>query len=421
MRNESTKKNVYNIKQMEVALIFFSVISGIESFNLLSNKNQIGGVIEDYLDRRIEDLNGDELLDYLMDKIELSKQEISVFRDQIETSNTVNYRYLKLLKNKGKLTEEQANKLVDWSIEKKKYPLLFRSHPTINVLNNQYSINLLWFHKKKLDTDKGHMFGYDMNKLEKYVIYPISQWRIKQENAIINFYYDGMTISKEQLKNTEQLLKNYKVNFKNIRDTYYYQKDPTFMDFDQVFLKVDIAKIVILLQETVYERKKYAIFTDVDVVPIIKEQLFDNYTINLLNDVGYLLGYGTMSDENSYHMLFNNNERLKIKVNGYEDEKPMNNVERIEYLLDKNLGIIKKFEITSDQDFFNRFHNQNTGYTHKIMFNNFVYKQRTGKESEMLAVKPMIFPRTKFSGAGNGYFENIIQYLKTQLANPEDV
>lgn len=205
------------------------------------------------------------------------------------------------------ITQEETRELIK---------LAYRYHSPIifakadkEILDTDYSINLLWLHNKKL-TEKGHLFGKDDIKLKEVVITPVLNWRKMQPNAIINFWYDEKLVDKKAIENTKNIFKKLNIdlsaiNFRDINEIDSIKKEYSniFKENTPVYFRVDFAKAVIGDYILRNDKLPYAINSDIDVVPITKEQLFDEKAIELLDRFGHAFGVASATKENSFIIL----------------------------------------------------------------------------------------------------------------------
>lgn len=255
------------------------------------------------------------------------------------TDKVLSYRSFQELRRQGKLSNDMAEALLDEATkgdDMERSAILFRK-PEKLVPEKDYSINLFWIHKDKLPSASGHLFGTDDNKLREYVLKPLCDWRQKQPNATINFWYDSATQGgPQQMKETQRILNDdlhLNVNLRDVRTIPFVRDHPEMMAVSlPVYYRVDLAKALILDNVIVHDKKLYAVVSDADVVAYVKDQLFDKYTVDYLDEFGYMFGsclqHGGAEQENSFMIMKNDRRSGPIQTKMYKEPRAMNTVDR---------------------------------------------------------------------------------------------
>tara|TARA_R100001163_G_C5068494_1_gene208947 strand:- start:17244 stop:18362 length:1119 start_codon:yes stop_codon:yes gene_type:complete len=319
-------------------------------------------------------------------------------------------RFNELIRN-NKISGVEAEELIDYGYENEN-PILFRKSDRV-ILDNEYSINLFYINKDKIANEDGYLFGTNLEKFKNFVSDPINDWINKGHKSEINFWYDGKTVNENQIRNTKKMFPD--VNFKDIRMIPFVIKNPEMMDLGVlIYYRVDLAKALILDFEIRYNNKKYAIVSDGDVAAIIKDQLFDENTLEKLDNLGFIYGTsGGADEENSFMILYNNPNKSVSKF--LNETLPQNVVDRHRtYVIDKSKKhfIIKNGNV-GDQDIFNLY-SPNNGF--KVILKQ-IAKEITGKRYRCkfdLCGKNMIFPKSSFGSLG--LTQDNVDILKQALA-----
>lgn len=319
----------------------------------------------------------------------------------------------KLYNDKNGITKKQRNDIIKESYYAGN-PVLFINSKKI-IKDSDYSLNFLWINDKKLENEK-HLLGQNEILLKQHVLDPIMDWRYKQPNAYINFWYDGNMVSEEALENTKQILNTKvsleRIKFRNIRDIPLVQQNSRlYGENNPVYFRVDLSKAIIADYLMNTENITYSVNIDADIVAITKEHLFDKKTIDELEDLGYAFGSaGTRgiftSQENSFIMLYNdkNLETSKSHTNLVVSLS----IEKAHQYLDQNVGeklpselVYYKYESFRDEMRYKYY-----------MRNKILYKPKYN----MLG-KAMIFPKSIFGSSG--YSIEQIKILKKALVTAD--
>lgn len=252
----------------------------------------------------------------------------------------ISYCELEKIKKERNFKQEWVDFLIDYAYTHHN-PILFRE-AKVEIPDESYSLNFLWINKEKLKNEN-HFLGNDDDLLNEKVINPILDWRTKQPDAYINFWYDEEMVSNEGVINTKKMLADAaekfkirnlnpeKINFRSIR------KIPTVINksrlFEQdisVYYRVDLSKALIADYLLRTNENSYTVNIDADIVGITKKQLFDEKTLEELNILGYTFGSVPMTiEENSFIILYNEKNKLLL-----EDHK--------EYVIDKSIDVAEK-------------------------------------------------------------------------------
>lgn len=180
--------------------------------------------------------------------------------------------------------------------------------PADRVIDD-YSINLLWVNYMPQDRhadDAQHIFGDGLSNdtLNKFII-RLTEWRRLNPDAEINLWFDSALVTENAYLNTKSILDDIDVNLRDIRVLPNVPKmiQRSLHPITQIYYRVDILKI--LIGDYLFnESKRYAVITDVDVVPMDVDRLFDYATLHMLDKYGYVFtNSGLGSFENSFFIF----------------------------------------------------------------------------------------------------------------------
>lgn len=139
------------------------------------------------------------------------------------------------------------------------------------------------------------------------ILSPVIKWAQANPSAEVNLWYDSATVNKQALKNTNEALRleldkikakqNIEVEniqLRDIRTTLIVQDNPDiFTDQLPLYFRIDLLKLIIIVNSIENENFDAAIFSDLEVGDLRKKgdrmnksELFDTQTLTLLNKYG---------------------------------------------------------------------------------------------------------------------------------------
>lgn len=156
----------------------------------------------------------------------------------------------------------------------------------------------------------------------------IFDWAQKNPNAPINFWYDPVFVSEEEVENTQTLFRKMnedlsrkpsnKISLSNlrqiplVRDKSYSE---VFSKATPTYFRADTLRLIATLH-TLESCPQFAdcyfVYSDLDVKPMDKAELFDDETLDNLNKFGLVFARdGLQYDmENSFHIVSKHKENL---------------------------------------------------------------------------------------------------------------
>ncbi len=202
------------------------------------------------------------------------------------------------------------------------YELFFRYHsyrdihqPPYQAVNStDYAINLLWLDQHP---SKSQEFSDRFYKV-------VQKWREGNDCQINLWYHSDLTPRSIIKKSKDLFAQDVKTKFRDLSSINSYQfigiKDLFFTDQRvPLFLKIDSAKSMILQLIVEIEKKfRFAVFSDLDVKALSKNELFDQRTIVKLEQSGFVLALSgpngpTDGYENNF-MIFDRKHSVFLKT-----------------------------------------------------------------------------------------------------------
>lgn len=185
----------------------------------------------------------------------------------------------------------------------------------------QYSINLIWINRK-LQTSQTYIYPSEVENDKKY-FNTIITWAKKNPDSTIHLWFDSRTTQPEAVKNTQAAFneevakfgKNIaKIELNNIRDLSIVKKNPDiFSENMPVYFRADLLRAV-LAEEILRQNKTGCfVYTDFDVKPLTKAELFDKKTLENLKKYHFVMAKETnrLGFENSFQIFTYDETLLK--------------------------------------------------------------------------------------------------------------
>jgi hypothetical protein len=175
----------------------------------------------------------------------------------------------------------------------------------VNVRSNQYSLNFLWYYSTQID--------------HKASVQAISNWRRDNPETPINLWFDGQLDSPDALEGIEKLLnsnledKAVKVRFRDVRELDLVKKNPKVFSTDIPFcFRKDLLRAITADYVLTKKETKYYVYSDFNVEPQIRKQLFDKRTLKFLDEYGFVIskGRGYLGFGNDFQILNGENSQL---------------------------------------------------------------------------------------------------------------
>lgn len=201
----------------------------------------------------------------------------------------------------------------------------------------KYSIDLMWINRT-LDERQPlipDIFSKDVSldlALEGAI-----EWKKENPEADVSIWYDSKTVTPEALAAANELLAQkiakaplYSIKLRDIRELDLVAKNPdVFSDFIPVYFRVDLLKLIIILNAIESEEKQAAVFADIAVgdgraqegktLRMGKKELFSNTIMDRLKELGIQVNLAeNIRYENQFFQIINKPETidaLKIYIN----------------------------------------------------------------------------------------------------------
>lgn len=153
--------------------------------------------------------------------------------------------------------------------------------------NLSYSINLMWTNPGT-PAIEGEKFVFPHDKIN-----PVRLWAAGNPNAEINFWYDSEYMCQMSLNRLiMQLLRefNHQIILKDIRSLELVQQNSEIFSTElPIYFIVDLLRVITADQEALTGKARYFVYSDLNVTPLTKDELFDEKTLTALKRFGLVL------------------------------------------------------------------------------------------------------------------------------------
>ena len=183
-----------------------------------------------------------------------------------------------------------------------------------------YSVNFMWINSR-LNPEQTSLFP---NQSVSNIISTLLEWSSLNQRASINVWFDSLYCVEGALIDTQTLLdaqsallKN--IHFRDIRSLQTVKDNPeVFSEALPVYFRVDLARAVFLYEMMLANETTYAAYADIDMAPMLEDELLDAETRKTLNKFGIVMAEATTAHgfENGFQIVSSSSptllEALKI-------------------------------------------------------------------------------------------------------------
>lgn len=177
-----------------------------------------------------------------------------------------------------------------------------------------YSVNLMWINRK-LDANQKYIYpASDEAALTKKFLSHIFNWAAVTNGGIVQLWIDSLLTPADAIKATEKLIQDYADHHKdhapivirNVRDLPRVQADASVFGSEvPIFFRVDLLRVIAQVHGISTGKTPYFVYSDLDVEPISREQIFDAETLTNLQNFGLVMAYVPLwkGYENSFQIV----------------------------------------------------------------------------------------------------------------------
>ena len=197
---------------------------------------------------------------------------------------------------------------------------------------HEYTINLMWINQElnrdqyyihpavsEDDKKEGKRTSSDRGDLYKNFLTYALAWAKLNQGGIVNLWFDSATTTKEAVQNTEQVIEIItkdpavaRIVLRDVRKLPEVVKHPeAFSAQIPIFFRADLLRAIAAYNDLVSGETKCFVYTDLDVEPLSRAQLFDDETCaNLKKFATVMAAYGNGGYENGFQVIGNHNANL---------------------------------------------------------------------------------------------------------------
>lgn len=245
------------------------------------------------------------------------------------------------------LSEEQRNALYQLAFDHTN-PFIHEPADTL-ILPEQYSINFMWINKQSIPDDQEFLFGDGLSPKDveqdfhhKFV-WPISKWVKKNPGSPINIWVDGKFATSQAIERSKEALLqvlpetlHHQVHFRDVRSIPLVHKNPKPFEAMRsetltmpLYYRIDLLRAIASDHILSHKETQFAIYCDLDMKPLSKQELFDKRTVKFLNHYGcvFAKGGGEGFENgffilNGYHSQFMESHRKIVISKSIQRGKP---------------------------------------------------------------------------------------------------
>lgn len=182
-----------------------------------------------------------------------------------------------------------------------------------------YSINLMWINRD-VNVKQGYVYPSETNGGKQFLD-TIVKWAEYNPESAVFLWFDSYLVSQNAVEKTQESInqqisqkntKTAKVELKDIRLIRRIQKNAEiFCPEIPVYFRADLARAVIAENALEQDNSLYFVYTDFDVKPMRKAELFDDKTLATLHKSGFVMAHeaNCLGFENSFQ-IFTHDEKL---------------------------------------------------------------------------------------------------------------
>lgn len=205
--------------------------------------------------------------------------------------------------------------------------------------DEHYSINLAWI-SKTFDPAQRYLYptapllhpgSYERTvSSEEAIVHleffaKVFAWAASNPESTVNIWYDSAFVPQKAVETTQAVLMAYaethpgiaSMHVKDIRDLPEVgNNQELFSCGAPLYFRVDLLRLIFSYHAVTHEHYSTAVYQDLDMAPLTKDELFDPSTINGLKKDGFMLARGR---ENNFMLVCNHNKNLLRALRAFID------------------------------------------------------------------------------------------------------
>lgn len=238
------------------------------------------------------------------------------------------------------LTDEQKNRLYEVGYQYS-HPYFFQPAQR-EIPGDAYTLNAMWINKSKVPDEQLYLTNEGRNEQEQRkhfyhdIVKPVSEWAIEHFETTLDFWYDSEMVGPSTLERSQQMFAealegkvHAQLRFRDVRQIDLVAKNPLLFDkYRAVLFRADLIRALAAHKKLTEKETEYFVYFDLDVKPRIKKALFDQRTLNDLDDYGFVMADAEKRYENSFFILKGSH---KLMIESHADILVRRNIKRAKH------------------------------------------------------------------------------------------
>ncbi len=186
--------------------------------------------------------------------------------------------------------------------------------------DDKYTINLMWINRARNEQQKYIYPAENKEELSKKFLTHLFNWAQANPEGIVNLWFDSFLTPTNAVKETKKLISQYlqqhpelsPIILRDVRTLSYVTENPKiFSEKMPIFFRVDLLRVIAQVHDISSGITPYFVYSDLDMKPVSKEELFDTETMQKLRMFGIVMAHHpTLGFENGFSIVSNHNPHL---------------------------------------------------------------------------------------------------------------
>lgn len=188
----------------------------------------------------------------------------------------------------------------------------------------EYTINLMWVNRKFKKDQKYIYPAQGKLELHKKFLKYIYKWAEVNKKSTVYLWFDSLLTPHKAVKKTKKIISEYikgrgskniaPIILRDVRSLPEVKKHPeVFSDKTPIFYRVDLLRIIAQVYDVSKGVTQNFVYTDLDIDPLSKKEIFDIETLHKLEKFGIVMTYHPiwLGFENSFSIVGRNKKLLE--------------------------------------------------------------------------------------------------------------
>ena len=202
--------------------------------------------------------------------------------------------------------------------------LIYADQKGTSLIPHKYTINLMWVNRK-LKKDQKYIYPvHGKLELHKKFLNHIYKWAEVNKKSTVYLWFDSLLTPHKAVKKTKKIISEYiedrggknmaPIILRDVRSLPEVKKHPeVFSDKTPIFYRVDLLRVIAQVHDVSKEVTQNFVYSDLDIEPISKKEIFDVETLHKLEKFGIVMTYHPiwLGFENSFSIVGRNKKLLE--------------------------------------------------------------------------------------------------------------